>query len=277
MTYTQIAPGPAVSRFVECLWTMEDSSGAVQRIVPDGHPALILNLLTPFESFHHGRWSAQPVCFFAGQTTGPLLIRSRGPARILGVGFLPDGATGLLGVPIDELTDWIVPLDELSPRLWRELERVREPGPLMLQLARLEQVLHRFAVSEHSEDRLVSHAVGQIIGTAGRLDVGTLAGHLGISSRQLERRFRIRVGLAPKLFSRIQRFQSVFHALERGQNWADAALDCGYYDQAHLIRDFRDFAGQAPAALLDEADLAEHFLRRSVVSHFSNTGAVASL
>jgi len=277
MTYSQVAPGPVVGRFVECLWTMEESSGAVQRIVPDGYPVLVLNLLSPFESFHDGRWTTQPVCFFAGQTTGPLLIRSRGSARILGVGFLPDGATGLLGVPIDELTDRIVPLDELSPLLWHELQRVCEPAPLIRQLARLQQVLYRFAVKEHSDDRLISHAVGQIIGTAGRLDVGTLAGHLGISSRQFERRFRNRVGLAPKLFSRIQRFQSVFHALERRQNWADAAIDCGYYDQAHLIRDFRHFAGEAPAALLEEADLAEHFLRRSVVSHFSNTGAAASL
>jgi AraC-like DNA-binding protein len=281
MKYCQIAPGPAVSRFVEFFWILEDDSGAVQRIVPDGYPALILNLLRPFESFAGGSWNAQPVCFFAGQTTRPLLIRSRGQAQILGVSFLPHGASGLLGLPMDQLTDSIVPIGELSPALYRELDRVRETGPLLIQplliqLARFETVLQTLGTQAGAEDRLVSHAVSRIIDAGGGLDVRTLADDLSISPRQLERRFRSCVGIAPKLFSRIQRFQGVFHAIEQGRhNWVDAALSCGYYDQAHLIRDFRDFAGEAPAALLEEADLAWHFLRREAMSHSSNTGAAA--
>jgi transcriptional regulator GlxA family with amidase domain len=75
------------------------------------------------------------------------------------------------------------------------------------------------------------------------------------------------------LFSRMQRFQHVFATLENaGAGWAEAAVECGYYDQAHLIRDFQEFAGKAPAALLaEDTDLARHF-----VSHFSNTLAAAS-
>jgi AraC-like DNA-binding protein len=272
MKYSQIAAGLAVSRFVDFFWILEDDSDAVQRIVPDGCPALILNLLRPFESFAQGRWSAQPVCFLAGQTTRPLLIRSRGPVRILGISFLPHGASGLLGHPIDELTDSIVPIEVLSPVLSRELDRVRDPAPLLVQLGRLETILQTFAANSGGEDRLVSHAVDRIIETGGGLDVRTLAGDLSISPRQLERRFRDRVGITPKLFSRIQRFQGVFQAIERvPHNWVDAALSCGYYDQAHLIRDFRDFAGEPPAALLEEADLAWHFLRRESMSHSSNT------
>jgi AraC-like DNA-binding protein len=73
--------------------------------------------------------------------------------------------------------------------------------------------------------------------------------------------------MAPKLFARIQRFQRVFPAIEReGAGWVDAAAACGYYDQAHLIRDFREFAGEPPAALLAGDELARHFL-----SHFSKT------
>jgi AraC-like DNA-binding protein len=76
----------------------------------------------------------------------------------------------------------------------------------------------------------------------------------------------------------MQRFQKVFHAIEQGRrNWVDAAVECGYFDQAHLIRDFRDFSGKPPSALLAEADMARHFLRyQAGVSHFSKTGARVS-
>jgi transcriptional regulator GlxA family with amidase domain len=76
----------------------------------------------------------------------------------------------------------------------------------------------------------------------------------------------------------MQRFQRVFAALEGASaGWADAAIRCGYYDQAHLIRDFREFAGKPPAALLsEESHLARHFVQRSAVSHFSNPRVGAS-
>jgi transcriptional regulator GlxA family with amidase domain len=100
-----------------------------------------------------------------------------------------------------------------------------------------------------------------------------MAHRAGLSTRQFERRFRQAVGISPKLFSRMQRFQRVFSALEEsGAKWADAAVECGYYDQAHLIRDFQEFAGKPPAALLAyDTDLAKHFIQRAPMSDFSNT------
>ena len=88
-----------------------------------------------------------------------------------------------------------------------------------------------------------------------------MANRLGLSSRQFERRFRNVVGIPPKLFSRMQRFQRVFQTMEDRANWVDAAVSCGYYDQAHLIRDFRQFSGTTPTALLaEEFDLSRCFL-----------------
>jgi transcriptional regulator GlxA family with amidase domain len=96
---------------------------------------------------------------------------------------------------------------------------------------------------------------------------------MGISGRQLERRFMSEVGLGPKLLCRILRFQQVFPAVERAdKNWARIAADCGYYDQAHLIRDFRQFAGQTPSVLFDHfTPFAEFFTRKRRASDFYNT------
>ena len=83
------------------------------------------------------------------------------------------------------------------------------------------------------------------------VSISALARESGWSVRQLERRFRAETGLTPRLLARIVRFQRVFRALDpdRGRSdWVAVALDCGYADQPHLIREFREFTGQTPAA-----------------------------
>jgi len=131
----------------------------------------------------------------------------------------------------------------------------------------------------------VDGAVRTLLAGDGCVSVDALAGACGLSARQLERRFLDAVGLGPKRLARILRFQRVFRAVAAepaldsaaGQrpNWAVVAVDCGYYDQAHLIRDFHAFAGEAPAALFSvQAALTHHFTRRRRdASLFSNTSA----
>ena len=113
----------------------------------------------------------------------------------------------------------------------------------------------------------------RIVDSRGLIAVDELAGDAGISSRQLERRFLREVGVGPKLLGRIIRFQQVFRAVEQSNNaWAEIAIECGYYDQAHLIRDFNQFAQQTPAVLFSsQSALTESFTRKSRKSDFYNT------
>ena len=253
MVYRRFAPGPAVSAFVDHYWILETpDAGGVQRVVPDGSPELIVHLGTPFESRDHSNngavWRSQPLAFVAGQLTAPLFLRGAGPAKVLGATFRPDGLRGVLDARADELTGGVHAVDAGGSESIEQLEawlvrRVRRPG-----------------------DALVTEAVRQISDSRGVLDIASLARELRVSTRQLERRFQERTGLSPKRFARMRRFQSVFPAIEAGDGWAAAAASCGYWDQAHLVRDFREFAGEPPTALLAGDDLARHFL-----SHFSKT------
>jgi transcriptional regulator GlxA family with amidase domain len=113
----------------------------------------------------------------------------------------------------------------------------------------------------------------RIIESRGLVAVEKLAMDAGISSRQLERRFLSDIGVGPKLLGRIIRFQQVFRAVEQSNSaWAEIALACGYYDQAHLIRDFNQFAQQTPALLFsNQSVLTESFTRKSRKSDFYNT------
>jgi AraC-like DNA-binding protein len=252
MHYREFAPGEDAGRFVDRYWVLEGAApGAVQRVVPDGRPELILNLGQPFESLDEGEWRTQPRCFLAGQLTGPLLLRAAGATRILGVRLRPGGAGQLLGMPMEELTDRVVAAGDLGLQSLARCSALSEVERALLELER------------GSVDELVDEGARLLARTP---DVGAAASLLGVSPRQLERRFKARVGMSPKLFARIRRFQRVFPAIEEGGEWVDAAAACGYYDQAHLIRDFRTFAGEPPSHLLAGDDLARHFL-----SHFSKT------
>jgi AraC-like DNA-binding protein len=237
---------------VACCWVLEDAApGTVQRVVPDGRPELIVNFSQPFESLQSGQWQAQPQCFFAGQLTGPLLLRATARSRVLGIRFHPGGAGQLLGMPMPELTGQVIAAGDLGLHSVARHATFPEIERALLELER------------GQADSLLDEAA-RLLGRSP--DVGAAAALLGVSPRQLERRFKTRVGMSPKYFARIRRFQRVFRAMEGGGGWVDVAAACGYYDQAHLIRDFRAFAGEAPSHLLAGDDLARHFL-----SHFSNT------
>jgi len=276
MKYQQFKPTGAAARIVESYWLLEDCSpgNTIQRIIPDGRPEIILNFSNPFESFSDGVWKPQDECFFVGQITAPLLLRPRGPARMLGIDFRPHGAARLLGVPMCKLTGAAVALEDLSRRQFRDLERVRDFSSPAEAAAALDAALRALAERGPVDNDPVSYAVGELERSGGLISIRDVAHRVGWSPRQLQRRFNDQVGISPKLFGRMQRFQTVFAALQSGaSDWVTAAVRCGYYDQAHLIRDFRELSGKTPTALLaQEVDLVRHFVRGRAMSHFSKTG-----
>jgi AraC-like DNA-binding protein len=180
----------------------------------------------------------------------------------------------VLASPMHELAGRFTAVADLSASLSREFDRVLDSDD---PIGRVEAAL----LSEDARDRdlLVTEAVRRIIQARGAVDLGVLAKELGVSIRHFERRFNARVGLSPKVFCRMQRFVHVFQVVsEQPGKWADAAVVSGYYDQAHLIRDFREFSGETPAVLLSEdADLARHFLQRFGVSHSYKTTELHSV
>jgi AraC-like DNA-binding protein len=280
MRYQEFHPGPAASRFVASYWMLEDdaSSGAPQRVVPDGHSELILNLRQPYQSLGPDGWQTQPTMFLAGQITGPLLLRATAPAKMLGINFHPHTVGDVLSAPIPETTGRIVALDDLSSRLSRELGPVREIIEERGDEAGIRALDAAMATCRACPDARVAGVAQLLEQSGGMVEMDEVARQVGLSRRQIERQFQQRVGMAPKFFGRIQRFQQVLRAMNWSRNWSrdnihwvDTAIRCGYYDQAHLIRDFRQFSGQPPAAFVQEGDLAEHFYRR--LSHFSKTQA----
>jgi AraC-like DNA-binding protein len=265
MRYREFPPNREASEFVESFWWLEGEA-PTQRVVPDGRAELILHLGEPFCVWTGSEWSRQPACFFTGQITGPLLLRPPAQSQVLGVRFRPDGMGRCLGTAeVDAGAAEDGPLGRALSRAWE----LRGPAA---RVAWVEQVLVEWSRRRGRGDALIREAVGRIEAGGGVIDLGRVALDLNVSLRQFERRFQRMVGLPPKKFCRLRRFQQVFRSLEEtGGQWAQTAVDCGYYDQAHLVRDFRDLAGQAPLALLQGRELARHFLLGEKMSSLSKT------
>ncbi|MFD3884517.1 AraC family transcriptional regulator [Streptomyces microflavus] len=170
------------------------------------------------------------------------------------VSLTPLGARAVYGVPAGELAHRLVPLDELLGALGVELvDRLRAATTWAARFAVLDELILR-AVGRGDGDRLypvrpeVAQAWRRLVVARGRVQVGAVATELGWSRRYLTERFRGEVGLSPKTFARVLRFEHA-HDLATAHDplpWADVATVAGYADQAHLVRDWREFTGRSP-------------------------------
>ena len=276
MRYREFHPKSPLNTVVECFWTLEsetdDLAATPERILPDGCVELILNFGTPFQQHIDKAARLQPRNFVVGQMTGPIVIAPTGPAQVIGIRFHPGGTTPFFSVPMHELTDQIVELGSIASRLEQSLATCGDIRSIAGKVTALESILTHQLQRTESDLRLLQVARTMVV-SGGMITVDSLASAAGISSRQLERKFLNEVGVGPKTLSRILRFQQVFRAVESNQfSWPSIAVECGYYDQAHLIRDFRQFAQETPSTLFAESSpLTESFTRKTRMSNFSNT------
>jgi AraC-like DNA-binding protein len=194
---------------------------------------------------------ARHTSFVAGLSDAPVLIEHAGIQHGIEVNLTPLGARRLLGVPMHELTNRVVALDDL---LGADLlvERLSEATSWSAQFDLLDAALARRLAETPAPAPEVAWAFGRLRASSGAAPVTALAGELGWSRRRLVDAFRDQVGLPPKLLARILRFERVVARLraEDPERWTDVAYDAGYYDQAHFNRDFREFAGVTPSAFL---------------------------
>ena len=250
MRYAEHPPPDALAALLHCLWSFEDEDGGgePQRIVPDGRCELIVHVREPYREV--GAPSAQPRVVFAGQLTRPLWLAATGPACVIGARFRPAAARAFAGGSMQRATDRRLALEELEPGLaWPGAATL---GHLSSMSSRVEAVAHwvaeRIAKLALADDLPIGIAAERIESAAGDISVEALAEEAGIGRRQFERRFSAEVGLSPALLANVFRFRRVFDELERGsaRPWTDAAAAAGYFDQSHLIRDFRRFVGCTP-------------------------------
>lgn len=195
--------------------------------------------------------------FVAGLTVGSAYVGATGPATCIQVNLTPLGAHMLFGLPMHELANEVVPLEAALPRDARPLaEALEDKAGWNARFALLDAILLARLAEARAPSPDVAWAWSILERTHGRAPIGWICDQLGRSRRHLAARFREQVGLPPKTVARIMRFDRAVSLLGRSdERLADIAFECGYFDQAHLNRDFREFAGMSPGAFVRQTDL----------------------
>jgi AraC-like DNA-binding protein len=194
-----------------------------------------------------------PTSFVTGLADTHDVVEQFGAIECVDVKLTPLGAYTLLGVPMSELANEVADLaDVLGPEAARLTERLANTPGWAARFAVLDEFLLARAEAGPEPAPEVRWAWRRLAETGGAVPVGALAQEVGWSRRHLVTRFRQQVGLPPKTIARVIRFEDLLRRVGNagGAAWSRIAAECGYYDQAHMNRDFREFAGTTPSDYL---------------------------
>lgn len=235
-------PRAPLSAFVERFWlSTHEQVARAERVLPSGTIELVVNLIDD-EVRIDGRRFAGAV--FSGTYARAFVIDATQHAAMLGVHFRPGGALPFLGAPASELTDAHADLSQLWGPVARELRaRLCDAASAAERFAIVEEML--LARMRRTPHAAVLEGLAAFERSRGAARVAEVARATGLSQRRFADVFRDAVGLTPKTFCRVLRFQHARTLV--GRAWGDVALEAQYADQAHLIRDFREFASMTPA------------------------------
>jgi AraC-like DNA-binding protein len=246
MIYLERDPSPALAACVETLWyaCAPDVPHQRELVLPGGKIQFVISLAADHltECTPEGDAPIAPA-LLVGARTSAEIVATRDMKQLAGVVFRPGGLGPWLRERADLFYEQSLSLNDLwpmAPVRERLLEATTTPEAIL-------QVLDEALCEQASARERRSH-VCQALRLLRSLGVRETARELGISERRLHLVFSEDVGLSPKQWSRVQRFQRALRALHNGvdMRWAELAATCGYADQAHFSRDFRSFSGIDP-------------------------------
>ena len=273
-------PKPPLSNFVDSFWLYEGPGATQQteRILPTGTLELAINLrqnelrfYDPERPYNRSRLSGAVVSGAHGSGFAPESVEE---VIIIGVHFKPGGAFPFLGLPAGDLADTHADLEALwGPSASRLRERLREASTSAERFQLLQEALLSRLCPGVEKHYAVSTALDMFGKNHAKPTVREAAKYLGLSQRRFIQIFKGEVGMTPKLFSRIQRFQQTRTFIQQNPfpDWTTLALDFGYFDQSHFIREFLEFSGLSPTDYITRRKrFIEHntHVKRNHVPHF---------
>jgi AraC-like DNA-binding protein len=252
-------PSTPLSAYIEafCFYEGDTPLHTKERCLPTGSMAVVINLghdtlrvarrerADQFQSFHGG--------VFNGAFSEFCVIDPTTLVTTMSICFKPGGATLFLPLPASEVTNQVVDLFTLWGSAAIDLREQLQAAQTRAEMVRiLERFLLAHIAWERAPHPAVTFALASFQIGKERRSISEVTAQLGVSPKRFIHLFEEAVGLTPKVFCRLLRFQEGLSLTEAGQriSWADLALSCGYFDQAHFIHDFQAFSGLTPQAYL---------------------------
>jgi AraC-like DNA-binding protein len=260
MIYRIHIPPPPLSYFIEHFFYYEGyhAQHRMEKFLPDGSMDLLIDLTeTPKKLFHNEEGTSHTTfkkSWISGMKTEYILIDAS-VSSMIGVHFRPGGAYPFFNFPVSELNNITIEMD----CLWNtEIHSIRDAILNTECVENKFRILEKYFLQKGKQklepNMLVSYAIDQLQQSPQVWTIEQLARKTGITQKHLISLFKKYAGLSPKLFARISKFQKVIQLVEKEQkvSWTPLAYECGYYDQAHFIKEFQAFSGINPSSYLAE-------------------------
>jgi AraC-like DNA-binding protein len=256
MLYLERLPHPALAPYIKTFWYACDSAATHrhERVLPSGHPQIVISLARDYlTDANHPTDPLQhtPAALFLGIYSHHQQIDVIDLSELIGILFHPGGTTAFFPESTAVFTNCETDLAILWGRAAQNLRNdLRATQPVSRKFDLLDFAL-RHRLSESKTQRrppTIDYALARIQQSPGTTTIAALTRDMGFSPRRLSQQFREQIGVSPKMYCRIQRFQQAVQLIHKGADihWAELALACGYYDQSHFANDFHAFSGISP-------------------------------
>ena len=267
MFFKRFPPSTSLKKLVECYWIVEsnDTTPFIQKIIPDGFPELIFHYRDAYKINIKGYWQLQSKTLLAGQIKKHFFLQNTGASGVFGIKFKPAALTHLFGISIKDFTDNVAAINDINiPSLNTLMNKLALCTTYENMISVADKYLQTIIYSREDFSSDIDKIIDLIFESNGTIPIMEIQKQFYVTERQLQRRFQKYVGLSPKFYTRIIRFNYVFQLMkDRKFSWLDVTHRAGYFDQSHFIHNFKSFTGEDPSKyIFDEPDMANFFLRK---------------
>jgi AraC-like DNA-binding protein len=246
-------PNSDLTEFVQCYWTLEGDrqhTPVKNTIVPDGTMKLIFHYGDTYRHYAgNGESTVLPKCFLIGQLTRPYIVEPLGATGSFIVRFHPNGFLPFTTIPLKEMENKAVPLEKLFGNEGQKLGRkILSANGTKERIEIIEAFLTNRLTGRKNIDTIIKSTVESIVNTKGQFSVNQLSQKSNVNRRQLTRKLSTATGLSPKQLSKTIRIQAALKKMVTAEvtSLTDLAYESEYFDQAHFIKEFKEFTGLTP-------------------------------
>lgn len=263
MKYETFDPHPDLASLVKCYWTLEvpaDSDAPKQRVIPDGCIEMYFILGDDVKRYtSDSEFIVQPRAMVFGQVTKPYYVQPTGYVNTFAVRFYPYGFANFINLPLHDLADKETQLHKLfEQQSSKNLEQqIFSSNSTKERISIIEEFLLGRLDDQSTIDKIVESTINALTKSKGKESIKNLVKDDLSLRRSLERKFARQVGISPKQLSKIIRLQAALKMIlnKQGEKLTQIAYESEYYDQAHFIKDFKEFTGTNPSDYLSDEEM----------------------
>ena len=264
MNYQTFQPHPNLATLIKCYWTLEvpyQPDAKKQLILPDGCIEMIFLLGDDIKRFTlEEKYIFQPRAMILGQINKPFYVKPTGYVNSFAVRFYPYGFANFISIPINKLVNKETPiLDIFEKEAATELKKnIKNASNTQGRIKIIEDFFIHKSKEKITLDSIVKSTVDSILLAEGSIAIKSILENKLFKRRQLERKFSRIVGLSPKQFAKVIRLQATLKLLlqKNPGSLTNIAYESNYYDQAHFIKDFKEFTGVSPKDFYHNLELS---------------------